>query len=242
MRYHTAVGVLVALCVAVTAVAAEPKPKDSGVLVFGGAGQLGADIVKELVKRGEAVTVFVKPSTDRARLNGLPIAFVVGDARTDADVRTAFRAAKFRVAINALARRDNEEHFWDRTQMSITAAAKATGVKEVVFLSSVGVGDSAATYAPEAYARSKDGLLDRGKSEEDLKASGLDYLIIRTGSVLTPTTPATGKARFTEDRMNLGPVTRPDLAVLTVDCLGKAACRNKTFHATDDTLKIPAQR
>jgi uncharacterized protein YbjT (DUF2867 family) len=234
--------VLAGLALCGAAAAADPAPKDGGVLVFGGAGNLGAEIVKELVRRGDAVTVFVKPDTDRKRLAGQPVAFVEGDARAEPDVRRAFATAKFRVAINALARRNGEENFWDRTQMAITAAAKATGVREVVFLSSVGVGDSATAYSPEAYARAKSGLIARGRAEDDLKASGLDYVIIRTGAVLGVGTPATGKARLTEDRTVLGPVTRPDLAALTVSCIGSAACRNRTFHATDDTLAIPQER
>jgi nucleoside-diphosphate-sugar epimerase len=221
--------------------AADPRPAQGGVLVFGGAGNLGADIVKALVSTGSKVTVFVKPSTDRARLAGLPVAFAEGDARVDADVRRAFAAAKFAVAINALARRDGETGFWDGTQVSITAAAKATGVKQVIFLSSVGVGDSAATYAPAAYERAKTGLIERGKAEDDLKASGLSYAIIRTGAVLRVGTPPTGTARLTEDQNILGPVTRPDVAKLVVDCMRGTSCRNKTLHATDDSLKIPAR-
>jgi uncharacterized protein YbjT (DUF2867 family) len=232
-----------AATVAAPASAQEVKPKDGGVIVFGGAGRLGVDLIKELLKKGESVTAFVRPTTDRTPLKGMAVAYAVGDARNAEDVNKAFAAAKYRVAINALARRDmTEVNFWDRTQMNITAAAKATGVKEVIFLSSVGVGDSAGAYSPEAYARSKVGLLERGTAEEDLKKSGLDWVIIRTGAIIEPTTPATGKGRLTEDRTVLGPITRADLATVTVDCIGNAQCRNKTFHATDDTLKIPDRR
>lgn len=212
------------------------------VLVFGGAGNLGSDIVKELVRSGAKVSVFVKSSTDRTRLAGLPVAYVEGDARIDADVKKAFATAEFNLAINALARRNGETNFWDRTQMSITAAAKETRVGEVVFLSSVGAGDSAAAYSPEAYEKAKIGLNERSKAEDDLRTSGLRYIIVRTGAVLSVTAPATGKARLTEDTAVLGPVTRPDLAKLVVDCIGNSKCANKTFHAADDTLKIPSDR
>ena len=215
---------------------------EKNVLVFGGAGNLGSEIVKELVRSGAKLTVFVKPSTDRKRLAGLPVTYVEGDARSDSDVKRAFAMAKFDVAINALARRNGETNFWDRTQMSITAAAKETRVGEVVFLSSVGAGDSAAAYSPQAYEKARISLIERSKAEDDLRASGLRYVIVRTGAVLGITTPATGKARLTEDTTVLGPVTRPDLAKLVVDCVTDSRCANKTYHATDDTLKIPVER
>jgi uncharacterized protein YbjT (DUF2867 family) len=122
--------------------------------------------------------------------------------------------------------------------MNMTAAAKKHGAKEVIFLSSVGVGDSAVTYSEAARARTKDSMDERFAAEEDMKASGLDYVIIRTGIIAPEGTAATGQARFTEDRMSLKPIARADLANLTVDCIGNPACRNKTFAAEDDSIKL----
>lgn len=87
-------------------------------------------------------------------------------------------------------------------------------------------------------ARAKDSLAERLVAEEDLKASGIDYVIIRTGIVAPEGTAATGKAQLTEDRNVLSLVTRSDLAEMTVDCIGNPVCRNKTFASMDATLKI----
>lgn len=44
-----------------------------GVLVFGGTGRLGSEVVKELLKVDEKVIVFARPTSDRDRLQGLEI-------------------------------------------------------------------------------------------------------------------------------------------------------------------------
>jgi uncharacterized protein YbjT (DUF2867 family) len=223
---------------ALEALAADTVAAPGGVIVFGASGRTGALVVDELLAKGEAVTAFVRPTSDRSRLEGRDVAFAVGDAMDSDDVDAAFAAAKPRVAINTIGGRGTQAGFWDTTQMNITAAAKMYRAKEIIFMSSVGVGDSAGTYSEAARARTKDSMAERFAAEQDMKASGLNYVIIRTGIIAPEGTAATGKARFTEDRTSLKAITRGDLAALTVDCIGNAACRNKTFAAEDDGLKV----
>ncbi len=209
-----------------------------GVIVFGGSGRTGAKIVDLLLTKGEPVTVFVRPTSDQSRLEGRDVSFAVGDAMNAGDVEAAIAAAKPRVVINAIGGRGSQMGFWDTTQMNMTASAKKYGSKELIFLSSVGVGDSAMAYTPEARERTKDSTAERFRAEEDMKGSGLDYVIIRTGIIAPEGTPATGTAKFTEDRMVLSPITRSDLARLTVDCMGNPECRKKTFASMDSSPNL----
>ena len=50
------------------------------VLIIGGAGNTGSIISKMLIARGDDVTAFVRSTTDRFRLEGVPVNYVVGDA------------------------------------------------------------------------------------------------------------------------------------------------------------------
>ncbi|NKB45653.1 MAG: NAD(P)H-binding protein, partial [Alphaproteobacteria bacterium] len=195
-------------------------------------------VVDELLAKGEAVTVFVRPTSDRSRLEGRAVAYAVGDAMDSDDVDAAIMAAKPRVVINTIGGRGDQAGFWDTTQMNMTAAALMYGAEEVIFLSSVGTGDSAMAYSAAARARTKDSMAERHAAEEDLRGSGLNYVIIRTGIIAPEGTAATGKARFTEDRMSLKPIARRDLAKLTVESMGNPACRNKTYAAEDDSIKL----
>jgi uncharacterized protein YbjT (DUF2867 family) len=223
------------------AMASDAADGNGGAIVFGGAGRTGALIVDLLLERGEAVTVFVRPTTDRSRLAGRDVRYAVGDAVLATDVEAAIAAAKPRVVINALGGRGRQQGFWDRSQMAMTAAAIKHGAEEVIFLSSVGVGDSIVAYSEEALERFRDSIAERYAAEEDLKASGIDYVIIRTGIIAPEGSPATGNAKLTEDRTVLSPVTRKDLAQLTVGCISNVACLNRTWASMDDSLTFAGE-
>jgi uncharacterized protein YbjT (DUF2867 family) len=232
---------LAALVGSITSAAAQDI-RPGGVLVFGGTGQAGSHIARLLVAKGETVSVLARPSSDRKRLAGVNVAYLEGDALVAADVEAAMMKARPRVAINALGRPRDQWGFWAITQINITAAAKKAGVRELIYLSSVGVGDSAMAYSPEARERTKVVHAERLIAEENIKASGIPYVIIRIGGVNWFDKPATGKAYLTEDRSVLGMIQYVDLAQLTVDCIGNATCVNKTWASVDPTVKRPEGR
>jgi uncharacterized protein YbjT (DUF2867 family) len=213
-----------------------------GVMVFGATGKLGSEIVKLLVAKNETVIAFARPKSDRQRLAGLAIATTEGDAMSAADVEAAVTKAKPRVVINALARPRDQWGFWDTTQINITNAAKKAGVPELIFISSVGVGDSAGAYTPEARERTKVVHAERLIAEENVKASGLAYVIIRIGGISWYGEPATGNAQLTEDRSVMGMVKYADMARLVVDCINNAKCAGKTWASMDPNLKLPERR
>jgi uncharacterized protein YbjT (DUF2867 family) len=213
---------------------------DGAALVFGANGKLGSEMVKVLVARNMDVTAFVRPTADRSLLAGLKINYVEGDARNKADIDKAFASGKFTLAVNAIARRSRTEFgLYDASQNNITAAAKATGVKQMIFFSSVGVGSSRSLYTDKAYANFKETMLEREAAEKTLITSGVNYTIVRTGGVLDGK-ETTGKAYLSEKPI-LGATTRADLALITVACVGADFCKNKIFHAVDDTQKVPGE-
>lgn len=240
-----AVSALIApLAMPVAAVAGTAAPPRE-VLVFGGTGLLGADIVRGLVAAGVRVTVFARPSSDRARLAGAPVEFVTGDLRAPADLDAALAARRYDAVVVALRADDGVTDLYATVMPVLARAARAHGVGQVIHHSAVGAGDNAARFAALGWERVP-GLLDRlrdqGAGEAALKASGVRYTIIRNARVYPPGTPATGAARLTLDDSVLTPMTRADLARLTLECLGAAACFDRTFHVSDPTLAWPPPR
>ncbi len=63
--------------------------------------------------------------------------------------------------------------------------------------------------------------------------------IIRNSRVWPDWKPGTGEAELTEDQTTLTPMTRADMARLTMECLGKTACFGKTYHVRDTSLSWP---
>ncbi len=230
-------GALAFQSAAVWAQASAATPANA-ILVFGGSGQLGSEIVKSLVGTGKAVTVFVRPGSDTDRLSGMKINTIKGDVLKEDDVAAAFKSIPFSVAIDALARGDSGVEFYEISERYISKWAKQTGVKQVILHSSVGAGKSQAIYPPAMWPRMKDTLQAKEAGENHLINSGVAYTIIRNAQLPVATTPATGKAKLYDDETKYGAVTRADLGQLTLSCVGNAACMNKIYHAVDETLPI----
>lgn len=212
---------------------------DGNALVFGGSGRLGSEIVKQLVEAGNATTVFVRSTSDRSRLEGLNVTYAVGDVINEADVAAALQANQFEVIINAISKRNGEPLPFESGQRNINKWAKETGVSQVIFLSSVGAGENQRVI-PENMKKFqeafKDQLVDKGVAEVELKESGLTYTIIRTGAVIPVGAEPTGQGQLVEDETVIGPITRPDLAVLVVGCVLTPDCENKIYHSIDESL------
>ena len=71
---------------------------DGPVLVFGGTAGVGLETVRALRSRDIPVTVFVRPTSDRAALEPLGVAYAVGNVLNAEEVAMAFDAVKFTAA------------------------------------------------------------------------------------------------------------------------------------------------
>lgn len=228
------------LCLALPGAALSTTTTAAEVIVFGGTGQLGSEIVRALLGAGHEVTVFRRESSDLSRLQGLKVKAVVGDATVDRDVQAAFAARKYDVAVNALAKgRAEPAEFYATTQRSITAAAKASGVRQVILHSSVGAGESRAIYPEANWPRMKDVLTAKGSGERELIASGVPYTIMRNAVLRDDAPGVREKAALTADQRRFGAVTRSGLGRLTAECTLKPECLGKIFHAIDPQVSVP---
>lgn len=229
------------LCLALPAAALLPAAASAAeAIVFGGTGQLGAEVVRALLAAGHEVTVFHRQNSDLSRLQGLKVKMAIGDATVDRDVQAAFAARRYDVAVNALAKgRSDPGEFYATTQRSITAAAKATGVRQVILHSSVGAGESRAIYPKANWVRLQDVLLAKDVGERELIASGVPYTIIRNAVLRNDTAGVREQAALTTDQRSFGGVTRSGLGRLTAECTLKAECLNQIYHAIDPRVALP---
>ncbi|MEM7282337.1 MAG: NAD(P)H-binding protein [Pseudomonadota bacterium] len=207
------------------------------VLVFGGTGKLGSDIVKALEAEGHQVTVFVRSTSDKSRLAGLKVDYVVGDALEFDSVQAAMSGRRFDVVVDALERGPNGAEFYAITAQNLARAASAARVKQIILHGSIGAGDSAHVY-PVA-SNSGIGKVFRAKSvgEKAVMNSNAKYTIIRNGELEPYGTKASGNARLYSDRDVTGRVTRLALARLTAECVLKEHCLDQIFHAVDQSLR-----
>ncbi len=209
---------------------------DAGVLVFGGTGRLGSEVVHALIEDDQTVTVFARPTSDRSRLEGLPVDYVIGDVLVEEDVAVAMRSARFRVVVDALARSESGPSFYEISARHIAKWARETGVRQVVLHGSVGAGQSRTIYPEPSWSRMGELLTAKDAGERHLIESGVSYTIIRNFIIVAHGTMPTGNARLVADQTVKGNITRKDLAAFTVYCLDNDACANMIFHAIDETL------
>jgi uncharacterized protein YbjT (DUF2867 family) len=209
---------------------------DAGVLVFGGTGRLGSEVVHALVADGQSVTVFARPTSDRSRLDGLAVNYLSGDVLVEEDVAAALRSARFRLVVDALARSESEVSFYEVSARHIAKWAKETGVQQIILHGAVGAGESRAVYPEQSWGRMAELLTAKDAGERHLIDSGVTYTIIRNFIIVAHGTSPTGNARLVADQTVKGNITRKDLAAFTVYCVDNDACANMIFHAIDETL------
>lgn len=222
---------ILGLAVVTTSIAAHAA---ENVLVFGGNRATGLEAVKALVAQKDKVTVVVRPTSDTAELKTLGVSTVVADVLQPADVQKAFASGKYSAVVSALGGKRGEPSPDFEGVKNITDGAKAAGVKRMVIVTAIGVGDSNAMM-PEALKKIlQPVMIEKGKGEDYLVNSGLDYTIIRPGGLKTG--PATGKAKLVDDHTAHSDINREDLGALVAASLKDKSTVRKIMHAVDPTL------
>jgi nucleoside-diphosphate-sugar epimerase len=175
------------------------------------------------------VTAFVRPTSDRSALEALGAQFVVGDALDGESVRAAFSERAYSAVVTTLGC-----NFCDAPpdydgNRNVFDAAEEAGVLRVIFISSIGAGNSNEAMPWFARFVLKGNLKRKTQAEEHLHAGGLDYTIIRPGNLQEG--EATGESMLSEDPSTSGVIRRSDLAAHIVDALDNDATIRKVYAA-----------
>jgi uncharacterized protein YbjT (DUF2867 family) len=156
------------------------------ILVIGASQGTGALAVRAALDKGHRVTAFAR-SPQKLTLENPQLRKVVGDFHQAASVEAAVPghdAVIVTASATALrAFKDNPRYFSQGTGYTIDAMKKA-GIKRLVVLSALGVGDSRPLLNVVVRALMVDLLLkapfeDHERQEEQVRASGLDWVIAR---------------------------------------------------------------
>jgi uncharacterized protein YbjT (DUF2867 family) len=214
-------------------------PTEVGVLnvmVFGASGKLGVEITRVLTARGDKVTAFVRPTSDRSRLEPMGVDFVVGDAMDAESVLTGIKESDFDAVITTIGGFGDVPPDYI-ANANIFDAAVATGIKRVIMISTIGAGDSYES-APVISRLALAKLLPlKTQAEDHLRASGLEFTIIRPGGL--PPGAGTGGGILSEDVRAMGFINRADLAPLIVGVLDDDRTIGKTLAAIDPARTAP---
>jgi uncharacterized protein YbjT (DUF2867 family) len=144
------------------------------ILVTGGTGRLGNQIVRVLRSMGLEVRCLVRKGSEYFWLNDTGAAYFFGDLRDPESLFRALRDVRYVVAAAGVRVERTDNNHANVTaggNIALFDAAKARGVERVVFVSCSGAGDAADIPAFTA----------KKVAEDHLIASGLSYTILRPG-------------------------------------------------------------
>ena len=212
----------------------ETRVANGGVLVFGASRGTGLEVVKLLAERGEPVTAFIRPTSDRSNLEPLGVDFAVGDILDAESVQATFAAGAFRAVINTVGGRRGEPRPDYEGVKNMVDAAKRAGVHRVLLVTAIGTGDSKEAISERTWEVLGRVLQVKTQGEEYLTASGLNYTILRPGGLTRG--PATGTGSKTEDHTVMGSISRAELGALVVQCLDDDSTVGKIYHTIDPTI------
>lgn len=207
------------------------------ILVFGGNRASGLEIVRQLRAQDEEVVVAVRPTSDVAALEALGVATVYADALDATTVTDAFASKSYAAVISTLGTTRGEsgnrpDYVGNR---HIIDAAVAAGVRRMILVTVIGAGDSAPAAPLPARNFLEEVIELKTRAEDHLRASGLDYTIIRPGGL--GDVSATGTAVLAEDPLAFSYIARKDLAALVVRALGDDGTIGKVYAAYDPSRK-----
>ena len=225
MRY-----VFVALALAMTM---QTAMADS-VLIFGASRNTGLEAAKILVARGDAVSAFVRESSNVDALNALDVHLITGDALDAGSVVDAFADRSFDAVVTTLSGSIRDTTVDSQGNINVFAAAENAGVRRMIFVTAIGAGGTESVLQEGARNFLKPVIDAKTVAENDLRARDLDWSILRPGQL--PDGPATGNGLLSEDQTLMGKITRGELAALIVKALDDDATIGKVYHTIDSEM------
>ena len=184
----------------------------SRILVVGAAGKSGAAIVAEAIKRGIAVTAYVRSAAKAAQLpEGVTI--VEGDGTDQAALARALPGHDAVVVTSG----GQKEPVSAEVARAVIAAMTQTGLKRLIQYSAYGAVDGRGFYGWLMGTLAAKVSADKAAMEKALAASGLDWTAVRPG-VLTDG-GASGKVRAAIGVVLKGfpRISRADVAEFVLD-------------------------
>jgi uncharacterized protein YbjT (DUF2867 family) len=199
----------------------------STVVIAGGHGKIALLLGELLAGRGDPVRGLIRNPGQEDDLRAVGVEPVLCDLEGDGDVAAAVRGAD---AVVFAAGAGPGSGAARKTTMDLEGAvklidaAKAEGISRYLMVSAMGAAEPPAETADDdvfaVYLRAKAG------ADEALRASGLDYTIVRPGGLTDE--PGTGLVSVAE-RLPRGQIPRADVAAVLVACLDSLATIGHSF-------------
>jgi uncharacterized protein YbjT (DUF2867 family) len=225
--------------VVATGVAGARSVRDGGdeqlVLVAGATGGTGQEVVDQALAKGLHVRALVRDESKARLLFGDRVQYVTGDVREPRSLKKAVKGVDEVVcALGSNVQRDPEnspERVDYAGVKALAEAAKAAGVSQFILVSSMGV-----THPEHQLNAMLDNILEwKLKGEDAVRATGINYTIVRPGSLTNEPGGQRGVRIMQGDpRDGEGSIARADVAAVLVSAVGRPELYGTTFEIVGD--------
>jgi len=222
-----------------TTFAAQAKASGDGssYLIFGATRNTGLMVAQILVGRGDRVTAFVRPTSNRDALDELGADIAVGDAMELDTVRAAMASGEFDAVLTTIGCFSCNPPPDYQGNANIFQAAVEAGIGRVVLVTTIGPGESFDSLPGLSARFLADMIPLKEQAEDALRATNLDWTVVRPGGLRSGN--RTGNGILSEDPMTFGYIFREDLAELIVAVLDDDRSIGKTLAAIDSERGFP---
>src|SRR5215207_10644153 len=209
------------------------------VLVAGGHGKIALRLLRLLAADGHRARGLIRKPEQAADLAAVGAVAILGDLEADASLVEYLQGADVVVFAAGAGPGSGPER--KRTvdlggAVKLADAALAVGVRRYVMISSIGADrPQVASGAMRPYLEAK------AEADEYLMASGLEYTIVRPGSLTDG--PGTGRVHLSRELGARGEVPRDDVAAVIAEVLDAPNTIGVTFEVfSGDHLVVEAVR
>jgi uncharacterized protein YbjT (DUF2867 family) len=205
------------------------------VLVAGATGGTGQEVVDRAIARGYRVRALVRDETKARTLFGDRVQYVLGDVREPRSLKRAMKGVDQVIcALGSNVQRDPEnspERVDYAGVKALAEAAQAARVSQFILVSSMGV-----THPEHQLNAMLDNILEwKLKGEEAVRATGINYTIVRPGALTNEPPGQRGLRIMQGDPLNgAGSISRSDVAAVLVSAIGREDLYFKTFEVVGD--------
>jgi len=208
------------------------------VLVAGATGRTGRLVVSNLLDQGYPVRALVRDVEHGAEILGDGVELAKGDVRDVDSLREAMQGALSLIITIGSSRNNpsNGPEFVDYGGVkNLVQAAADVSMQQIVLVSSAGV-----THEDHVLNQMFDNVLIwKLRGEDVLRASGVDYTIIRPGGLMDTAGDETAVVFEQGDRKLTGMISRENVALVCIAALRIPGARNRTFEVFGSEEQAP---
>jgi uncharacterized protein YbjT (DUF2867 family) len=199
-------------------------------VIFGADSDTGYRLAQLTLRSGRPVLAVVRREGGMAPLLRLGAEVVVADVTRRSSVDGVF-AGRDGAVLAVVCFIGGTPQLNSQGNIHVIEAAEAAGVRRLILTTSIGCGDSAVVLDPFVKAFAGKSIRAKDWAEKRLRASHLDWTIIRSGGMTTR--PGRGGPILVESPHVVGYINRTDLGDLAFQVLASAKSGRRIFAAVD---------